>query len=61
MSYIVSQSRREIGLRRALGASTANLLKLVLGQGFMMTLAGVAVDVVAGVLLPPASPISCTG
>jgi ABC-type antimicrobial peptide transport system permease subunit len=37
----------------ALGASTANLLKLVMTQGFAMTLAGVAVGALAALLLTP--------
>jgi putative ABC transport system permease protein len=38
LSYSVAARTRELGIRRAVGASTANLLRLVLGQG--MALAG---------------------
>jgi macrolide transport system ATP-binding/permease protein len=41
MSYAVSQSRRELGLRIALGAGAANLLRLVLSRGLALTAAGV--------------------
>ena len=42
MSYAVSQSSRELGLRMALGAGASNLLKLVLSRGLALTAGGVA-------------------
>src|SRR6267378_1103793 len=41
MSYAVAQSTRELGLRMALGADPANLLRLVMSRGLALTAAGV--------------------
>jgi macrolide transport system ATP-binding/permease protein len=41
MSYAVSQSARELGLRMALGAGASNLLRLVMRRGLALTLGGV--------------------
>jgi macrolide transport system ATP-binding/permease protein len=42
MSYAVSQSTRELGLRMALGADASNLLRLVMSRGLALTASGVA-------------------
>jgi ABC-type antimicrobial peptide transport system permease subunit len=42
MAYTVAQQTQEIGLRVALGATTGNVLGLVLRQGLKMTLIGLA-------------------
>jgi macrolide transport system ATP-binding/permease protein len=41
MSYAVSQSTRELGLRMALGADAVNLLRLVFTRGLALTAGGV--------------------
>ena len=47
LSYNVSQRRREIGVRMALGARQWHVLRLVVGQALQLTLGGVAAGVVA--------------
>lgn len=43
MSYVVSQRTQEMGIRIALGAQPADVLRLIIGQSFKVTVAGVIV------------------
>ena len=51
MSYAVSQSKRELGLRMALGANAAELFRVVISHGLMLAVGGVALGSVAAVFL----------
>jgi predicted permease len=51
MSYAVSQSTRELGLRMALGAGTSNLLRLVMSRGLALTAGGVLLGAAAALAL----------
>ena len=47
MAYLVNQGTREIGIRMALGATQPTVLRLVVKQGMMLALSGVAIGLVA--------------
>ena len=51
ISYLVTQRRQEIGVRIALGAQSVDVMKLVLRQGALLALAGIAVGAAASLLL----------
>jgi putative ABC transport system permease protein len=50
LSYIVRGREREIGIRSALGASTADVLRLVVREGMTPALAGIAAGALAALL-----------
>jgi predicted permease len=71
-AYTVSRRTREIGIRIALGARTADVIRIVLREGVALTLIGSAIGVVlaaalsrvlAGFLfgIPPVDPITFAG
>ena len=51
IAYAVSRRTSEIGIRMALGASTGNVLRLAIAQGLAPAVAGLAIGLVAAVLL----------
>src|SRR5215213_7824148 len=51
MNYTVTLRRREMGIRTALGAKTRDVLRLVLGQGLVLTLIGVGAVLIAAYAL----------
>jgi putative ABC transport system permease protein len=51
LSYWVAQRRYELGIRLALGAQRADILRMVVRQGFMLAIAGIGFGLIAALLL----------
>jgi putative ABC transport system permease protein len=51
MSFLVAQRTHEIGIRMALGAQRRDILRLVVGHGMALTVAGLALGLVGSYFL----------
>jgi predicted lysophospholipase L1 biosynthesis ABC-type transport system permease subunit len=54
LAYVVTQRRQEIGVRMALGAEPAQIVKLIARQTFAMTVVGIIAGLVAAFAVAPA-------
>jgi ABC-type antimicrobial peptide transport system permease subunit len=50
MSYAVAQDSRELGVRIALGARPADIVRLVIGRGAAIAIVGLSIGLVAALI-----------
>ena len=51
LNYAVTQRRQELGVRMALGAEKGDILRLIIGNGLLLTIVGIAIGWVTGLAL----------
>ena len=51
LSYVVTQRRREIGIRMALGAERSRVLRSIMGQGLLLTCLGLVAGLIGALVL----------
>jgi predicted permease len=51
LAYTVAQRRQEMGIRLALGAEKSDILRMVVGHGLKLTIAGVAIGLAAALAM----------
>jgi putative ABC transport system permease protein len=51
LAYSVAQRRQELGIRLALGAERAHIVRLVVGQGMVLAIVGIAIGLLAAFVL----------
>jgi putative ABC transport system permease protein len=51
ISYAVSQRTREIGIRMAMGANRTDIIRMILGQGILLTISGIVVGLASALAL----------
>ncbi|MBA2623448.1 MAG: FtsX-like permease family protein [Chthoniobacterales bacterium] len=60
MNYSATQRTHEVGIRMALGATRADIMRLVVGNGMLLTLIGIGIGIVASWGLTRVMQASCS-